>query len=219
MKVAPVQRYENTRVGGICHRRICYMMFKQYCIGELIEETNDAEEFDWVIKMYWDTWEKYCREDPQGINTDLRLDEYVRRFVPGFVRHRTMADAREDKPDYVKRCGMPYYNHFDFMTYSRGDAAIDPFYIGMETDDVYLPYCDADWIENNPEKVKHILRDYTRIFEKEKFHKLYKDIIVSNSDILERILDSNWNAAEVFYDTHPEKFQRISIFGTIKTDD
>jgi hypothetical protein len=187
-------------------------MYKQYCIGRLIEETNDAEEADWVIKMNWDVWEKYCRQDLQGINMDLRLDEYVRSFTPGFVRHRTMAEARPDKLYYVKEYGMQYYNHFDFMVYSRGRAGSDSFYIGVEVDDVYLPNCEKEWIDANPDKVKYIIKTYTRIFEKELFYKLYADIIDSDESIKQKIFNKDWNAVEEFYEAHPEKIEHVSEF-------
>lgn len=68
------------RVENICFSRTCYIMYKTYCIGELTEESNDADEYDWVIKVYWDKWEEAGKPDIAGIDLDLRKEEYIRNI-------------------------------------------------------------------------------------------------------------------------------------------
>lgn len=125
----------NTRVPCICSSRTCYIIFKEICIGELIEERNDADEFDWVIKMYWDKWEEAGRPSMPGINTDLRLDEYVRSFLPVIVTQRTIPEGRADLPSEMKRLGMRYYDRFEFMVRNHGLCGNNMLTIGRTPDD------------------------------------------------------------------------------------
>ena len=92
----------NTRVTCICSSRTCYIFYRKVCIGELTEEKNDAGEFDWVIKIYWKEWSKVGEPFIPGIDTDLRLAEYVRAFLPVIVGQRKTQRVGQIYPEKWK---------------------------------------------------------------------------------------------------------------------
>ena len=48
------RHFRNSRVPYICQVRTAYVFRGETCIGEISEEKNDADEFDWVFRVYWD---------------------------------------------------------------------------------------------------------------------------------------------------------------------
>ncbi len=46
-----VKHTGNTRIPYICQVRTANMVYNGYVIGTISEERNDADEFDWVIKI------------------------------------------------------------------------------------------------------------------------------------------------------------------------
>lgn len=117
-----VQNRHNTRIACINQVRTCYIIFRKVCIGELSEERNDAGEFDWVIRIYWDKWEETGKYPIPGINTDLRLKEYIRTFVPVIVSQRTPPPDRSDAFEYMYKKGMTYFDVFEFLCDNHGET-------------------------------------------------------------------------------------------------
>lgn len=111
----------NTRIPYICSVRTAYIKYQDTIIGTVSEETNDAGEFDWVIKLDWDAWE-LCGEPPiAGIDTDLRLDEYIRNgIIPSFVEQRTLPDERNNIRKVLSSLGLRYNDRFEYMCRTRG---------------------------------------------------------------------------------------------------
>ena len=112
--------------------RICYMYQKWVCIGEIIEEANDALETDYVFKIYWDKWEEVGEPDIEGINTDLRLKEYIRSgIIPQFISIRVPPDGREDIPDRMKRTGMTgEWDFWEYMIRNNGRCSSSVILVG-----------------------------------------------------------------------------------------
>lgn len=115
-----VKTERNTRIACICEVREAYIVYEGHKIGILSEERNDAEEFDWVIRMDWDEWHKAGEPEIPGINTDLRLDEYIRRYVPVIVEQRTLPDTRDGLWEELDRLGLDWNDRYEYMCRTHG---------------------------------------------------------------------------------------------------
>ena len=115
-----VKHSRNTRIPCICSVRTANMVYNGYIIGTISEEKNDAGEFDWVIKMNWENWEKSGHPMISGIDVDLRLDEYIRTYIPAFVTQRTIPDGRADLPYWLEKLGLTWNDRFEFMVRNHG---------------------------------------------------------------------------------------------------
>ena len=51
---------------------------------------------------------------------DLRLDEYIRTYVPAFVTERTIPDGRADLPEILESLGMEWNDLFEYMCRTHG---------------------------------------------------------------------------------------------------
>ena len=111
-----VKHAGNTRIPCICQVRTANMIYNGYVIGE----RNDADEFDWVIKMDWEEWEKSGSPQVAGINMDLRLEEYIRTYIPAFVEERTLPDTRDGLWEELDRLGLNWNDRFEFMCRTHG---------------------------------------------------------------------------------------------------
>lgn len=110
----------NMRIPCICEIRTANMMYKGYIIGTISEEKNDAGEFDWVIRIDWDNWEKAGEPQVAGINMDLRLDEYIRTYIPAFVEERTLPDTRDGLYEELEELGLMWNDRFEYMCRTHG---------------------------------------------------------------------------------------------------
>ncbi len=110
----------NTRIPCICQIRTANMIYNGHIIGTISEERNDAGEFDWVIKMDWSTWEKVGMPRVAGIDMSLRLDEYIRTYIPAFVEERTPPDNRENLYEELEEVGLTWNDRFEFMCRTHG---------------------------------------------------------------------------------------------------
>lgn len=120
MKPKIVEYADDTRIPCICQVRTANMIYNGYVIGTISEERNDADEFDWVIKMDWEEWEKSGSPQVAGINMDLRLDEYIRTYIPAFVEERTLPDTRDGLWEELERLGLDWNDRFEFMCRTHG---------------------------------------------------------------------------------------------------
>lgn len=110
----------NTRIPCICTVRTANMIYNGYVIGTISEERNDAGEFDWVIRVNWENWKKSGEPHISGIDEDLRLDEYIRTYIPVFVTERTMPDNRDGLYEELARVGLNWNDRFEFMCRTHG---------------------------------------------------------------------------------------------------
>ena len=111
----------NTRIPCICKVRTANMIYAGHIIGTISEERNDADEFDWVIKMDWNGWEEAGCPPVAGIDLDLRLEEYIRTdIIPAFVDQRTLPDNRDGLYEELARLGMTWNDRFEFMCRTHG---------------------------------------------------------------------------------------------------
>lgn len=110
----------NTRINYINFIRSAVMIFNGVVIGVVSEESNDSGETDWVIRILWDAWEQSGRPQVAGIDMDLRLEEYIRSYVPVFIEERTLPDTRDGLYEELARKGMFSNDRFEFMCRNHG---------------------------------------------------------------------------------------------------
>lgn len=115
-----VRNKYNTRIHCIGRIRTANMIYKGVIIGTISEESNDAGEKDWVIRVNWSNWEKVGPIQIAGIDMDLRLDEYVRTMLPAFIEERTLPDTRDGLWEELDRLGMDSNDRFEYMCRTGG---------------------------------------------------------------------------------------------------
>ena len=96
------------------------MIFEGIEIGTISEESNDAGEFDWVIRPNWDNLKKVSPIQIAGIDMDLHLDEYIRRYIPAFVEERTLPDTRDGLYEELRALGLTWNDRFEYMCRTHG---------------------------------------------------------------------------------------------------
>lgn len=96
------------------------MVYNGYVIGTISEEKNDAGEFDWVIRINWADWEKSGSPQVAGIDMDLRLNEYIRTYIPAFVEERTLPDTRDGLYEELERLNLTWNDRFEYMCRTHG---------------------------------------------------------------------------------------------------
>ena len=103
------------------------------CIGEFIEQENDAGETQWLFKMYWDQIDEYDIQmcSLPGIDLTLHSEVYVRSYdEPYFMECCTIPNGRGDLKWYLDRVGMTYNDKFEFMLRYRAVTHHSNTYLG-----------------------------------------------------------------------------------------
>ena len=121
-----IKHFYNTRVYRADIIRTANMIFENTIIGTISEEKNDAGEFDWVIRPNWENLEKVSPIQIAGIDMDLHLDEYIRRYIPAFVEERTLPDNREGVRDELEKLGLNWNDRFEYMCRTHGLCGPSP---------------------------------------------------------------------------------------------
>ena len=73
-----------------------------------------------MIKIDWKEWEKAGYPQVAGIDMDLRLEEYIRTYIPAFVEERTLPDTRDGLWEELDRLGLNWNDRFEFMCRTHG---------------------------------------------------------------------------------------------------
>lgn len=136
----PTGRPDHKRVPCICTRRSAWIVYKGVRIGKLTEEGNDACETDWVIEVFWDIWDKMGQPDIPGVDTELRLKEYIRQYVPIIVEQRTFSDEYEDLQNELRRFGLTWNDRFEVMCRNHGRCG---------NNDLLIERCEDNEVEEN----------------------------------------------------------------------
>ena len=121
-----IKHFYNTRVPCANIIRTANMVFENTIIGTISEERNDAGEFDWVIRPNWENLKKVSPIQIAGIDMDLHLDEYIRRYAPAFVEERTLPDNREGVRDELQKLGLDWNDRFEYMCRTHGLCGPSP---------------------------------------------------------------------------------------------
>lgn len=160
----PLERV--TRIEHIDRIRKAYIMFRDQAIGEIYHEFSGLSgEFDWVIKIYWDVWDRLVEEgytmDIAGIDDTLRKEEYIRRYNPSFVTQRTIPEGRRDLRPLLREIYLRSNDLFEVMCRTHAACGNDDFYVSRTPDKVVdvntffdydIPDFDTDcygWLDKN----------------------------------------------------------------------
>lgn len=129
------------RIEHIDRIRKAYIMFRDQAIGEIYHEFSGLSgEFDWVIKIYWDVWDRLVEEgytmDIAGIDDTLRKKEYIRRYNPSFVTQRTIPEGRRDLRPLLREIYLRSNDLFEVMCRTHAACGNDDFYVSRTPDKV-----------------------------------------------------------------------------------
>lgn len=88
-------------------------------IGQIDYQEFDEENFQYVIKPYWEIVDGLPAEIFQGIpgiDMDLRLERYYRvNYIPTFISERVPSQNREDLWELLESVGLDYYDPFEWL--------------------------------------------------------------------------------------------------------
>lgn len=144
---------ETTRIDHIDRIRTAYIMWRDFPVATISEEYSSiTHESDWVIRPIWENCERAMREfghriDIAGIDLSKHQDEYIRRYVPGFVEQRTVPRGRPDCRAWLDMLHMPGYDLFEMMCRSHASTGNDNYYVSRTPDiviDVHDPKYPLD---------------------------------------------------------------------------
>ena len=96
---------------------------RNYNVGEVIFERFDDQNFQYIIKPYW----QFIDEIPNGlfqgipgIDMELRRDVYYRvNMTPTFISMRTPSESRENVRELMRLVGLDYYDRFEWLLRSE----------------------------------------------------------------------------------------------------
>ena len=134
-----VKTPRNTRIGYINKIRTANIMLGDIVFGTISEESNDAGEFDWVIRIDWKVWDTMPQAFP-GVDVDLRLDEYIRTYIPVFVEQRTLPDTRDYLYETLNIVDMEYNDRFEYMCRTHGHCGNNDFWIDRLSEVIVDPH-------------------------------------------------------------------------------
>ncbi len=133
------------RIGYPTVERKAYIFFNPFykpeinmCVGEFIEQENDAGESQYLFRIYFDELPEEVIKIlyVPGIDISLRKKEYVRSGnKPYYVTCSTIADCRGDKKWWLNLVGLTYNDDFEFMLRTRAITQKCECYLGRTRDD------------------------------------------------------------------------------------
>lgn len=122
--------------------------------------------------------------DISGIDLDLGLKEYVRRYIPLFVTERTLADGcREaEKLRIMKAVNLPCYDRFEIMCRTHGTCADNYQYVSRTPDKIV----DIDALKGNKIRLEDIYDVPPDDFDYRDYGWLDEPIVKEDFDFKER---------------------------------
>lgn len=124
-----MQRYYgyDDRLHGSIIEEKAYITACGHVIGEIIHRENDACEVEYIIRPYWDEYDKYKSQgvfwqEIPGINCVERRAEYIRDHLPTIIKQRVPPRGRGDIPYLMKKYGLENktYDPWTFVCASHG---------------------------------------------------------------------------------------------------
>ena len=92
---------------------------RRFSIGEIILERFDEQNFQYIIRPYWqsiDTLPHGLFQGIPGINMEIRNKSYYRvNITPSFISMRTPSESREDVRELMESVGLDYYDRFEWL--------------------------------------------------------------------------------------------------------
>ena len=127
------------------------------CIGEIIEQQNDAGENMYLYIMYKDQWDDFEKEHitVSGIDVKRESNPIVRSGgLPCFFSQRLPPKGRDNIDVTYKRLQIDYYDPFEMIMRSRGFGNADFCYVGRTP----IDFVDRIYYRSqNPQAMKEII--------------------------------------------------------------
>ena len=102
---------------------------RKFNVGEIIFERFDDQNFQYIIKPYWNQINfipKNVFNGIPGINLDIKQDKYYRvNMTPTFISMRTPSESREDIINLLSSVGLDYYDRFEWLLRSNSRCGDD----------------------------------------------------------------------------------------------
>ena len=96
---------------------------RNYSVGEVIFERFDDQNFQYIIKPYWQFIDQIpygLFQGIPGIDMDLRREAYYRvNMTPTFISMRTPSESRENVRELMRLVGLDYYDRFEWLLRSE----------------------------------------------------------------------------------------------------
>ena len=106
---------------------------RNYSVGEIILERFDEQNYQYIIKPYWELIEHIPHNVFQGIpgiNMELRKTCYYRvNMIPTFITMRTPSESRENVKELMRSVGLDYYDRFEWLLRSESRCGDDNLYV------------------------------------------------------------------------------------------
>ena len=101
----------------------------RYSVGEIVLERYDDQNYQYIIKPYWNLIESIPSgvfQGIPGINMDLRRDMYYRvNMTPAIISMRTPSESRENVRQLMAAVGLNYYDRFEWLLRSESKCGDD----------------------------------------------------------------------------------------------
>lgn len=106
---------------------------RNYSVGEIAFERFDDQNFQYIIKPYWQCIDQIpfgLFQGIPGINMDLRQETYYRvNMTPTFISMRTPSESRENVKELMNSVGLDYYDRFEWLLRSEMKCGDDNLFI------------------------------------------------------------------------------------------
>lgn len=106
---------------------------RNYNVGEIVFERFDEQNFQYIIKPYWQLIEQIPQglfQGIPGINMELRRDAYYRvNMTPTFISMRTPSESRENVRELMRSVGLDYYDRFEWLLRSEMRCGDDNLFV------------------------------------------------------------------------------------------
>lgn len=106
---------------------------RDYNVGEIIFERFDEQNFQYIIKPYWELI-KFIPEGIfqgiPGINMNIKKESYYRvNMTPVFISMRTPSESRENIQELMTSVGLDYYDRFEWLLRSEAKCGDDNLFV------------------------------------------------------------------------------------------
>ena len=110
----------------------------RYSVGEIVFERYDDQNYQYIIKPYWNLIKSIPNgifQGIPGINMDLRHDTYYRvNMTPAIISMRTPSESRENVRQLMASVGLDYYDRFEWLLRSESRCGDDNLIVVRKTE-------------------------------------------------------------------------------------
>ena len=134
----------------------------RYSVGEIVFERYDDQNYQYIIKPYWNLIKSIPNgifQGIPGINMDLRHDAYYRvNMTPAIISMRTPSESRENVRQLMASVGLDYYDRFEWLLRSESRCGDDNLIVVRKSErtDRTISISEINNINMSPEDTLNI---------------------------------------------------------------